>query len=197
MALEKEGEEWKEYNDAVRWMVITGLISVGLTIFFALFSMPIAYLIGNGISKESLNDVSKFLSFTFNKSGFLQHRYWVWMKQVINYKGQFSLSLWIPSLPFLIIPIGLTIGAVTNPHRFQSNIHGSARLATEKDIKKMGLFDGFCIVVGKFKGRLLRMNETLSVLCCAPPGTGKTVGVVMPTIFDVICDYYKSFSNIF
>ena len=100
MALEKEGEEWKEYNDAVRWMVITGLISVGLTIFFALFSMPIAYLIGNGISKESLNDVSKFLSFTFNKSGFLQHRYWVWMKQVINYKGQFSLSLWIPSLPF-------------------------------------------------------------------------------------------------
>lgn len=184
MALEKEGEEWKEYNSAVRWMVITAIISISLTIFFAIFSMPLAYLIGNGISKESLDDVSKFLSFIIHKDGFLKHRYWVWIKQALNYKGSFSLSLWIPVLPFVILPIGFIFGFVTNPYRFQSNIHGSARLATEKDIKKMGLFDGFCIVVGKFKGRLLKMNETLSVLCCAPPGTGKTVGVVMPTIFN-------------
>lgn len=48
----------------------------------------------------------------------------------------------------------------------------------------MGLFDGFCMVVGKYKGRLLMLKETLSTLCCAPPGTGKTVGVVIPTIFN-------------
>ena len=184
MAIEKEGEEWKEYNSAVKWMLIAAGISIVLTIFFAIFSMPLAYLIGNGISRESLNDVSKFIAYAFQKDGFLQHRYWVWAKQLYNYNGPFSLSLWIPILPFIILPLGLTFGVVTNPYRFQSNIHGSARLATEHDVKKMGLFDGFCIVVGKFKGRLLRMNETLSVLCCAPPGTGKTVGVVMPTIFN-------------
>lgn len=184
MALGREGEEWKEYNSAVKWMVITVTISVAVTIFFAIFSMPLAYLVGNGISKESLDDVSKFLSFIIHKNGFLQHRYWVWIKQLMNYNGPFSLSLWIPIIPFITLPVGLVIGVVTNPYRFQSNIHGSARLATEQDIKKMGLFDGFCIVVGKFKGKLLRMNETLSVLCCAPPGTGKTVGVVMPTIFN-------------
>ena len=33
MNLEKEGEEWKEYNSAVRWIVITIIISVLLTIF--------------------------------------------------------------------------------------------------------------------------------------------------------------------
>lgn len=184
MALGREGEEWKEYNSAVKWMVITVTISVAVTIFFAIFSMPLAYLVGNGISKESLDDVSKFLSFIIHKNGFLKHRYWVWIKQLMNYNGPFSLSLWIPLIPFITLPVGLIIGVVTNPYRFQSNIHGSARLATEQDIKKMGLFDGFCIVVGKFKGKLLRMNETLSVLCCAPPGTGKTVGVVMPTIFN-------------
>ncbi|MBR2923032.1 MAG: type IV secretory system conjugative DNA transfer family protein [Alphaproteobacteria bacterium] len=184
MALGREGEEWKEYNSAVKWMVITVTISVAITIFFAIFSMPLAYLVGNGISKESLDDVSKFLSFIIHKNGFLKHRYWVWIKQLMNYNGPFSLSLWIPLIPFITLPVGLIIGVVTNPYRFQSNIHGSARLATEQDIKKMGLFDGFCIVVGKFKGKLLRMNETLSVLCCAPPGTGKTVGVVMPTIFN-------------
>ena len=63
MALGREGEEWKEYNSAVKWMVITVTISVAVTIFFAIFSMPLAYLVGNGISKESLDDVSKFFSF--------------------------------------------------------------------------------------------------------------------------------------
>ena len=183
MALEKEGEEWKEYNSAVRWMVITVGLSLVITIFLALISMPLAYIIGNGISKESMDDVSKFFSFVFNKSGFLYNRYWVWFKQLINYNGSFSVSLWIPILPFISFPLGLIIGIVTNPYRFQSNIHGSARLAEMSDVKKMGLLDGFCIVVGKFKGKLLRMNETLSVLCCAPPGTGKTAGVVIPTIF--------------
>lgn len=45
-------------------------------------------------------------------------------------------------------------------------------------------FDGFCMVVGKFQGKMLKLKETLSTLCCAPPGTGKTAGVVIPTIFN-------------
>lgn len=31
---------------------------------------------------------------------------------------------------------------------------------------------------------MLKLKETLSTLCCAPPGTGKTAGVVIPTIFN-------------
>ena len=185
MAVEKKGEEWEEYNSAVRWMVITVIISTLITIFLALVSMPLGYLIGTGISKESLGDVSRFFDLVFNKPGYLYSRYWNWMKQLFSYHGPFSVSLWVPILPFFSFPAGLIIGAVTNPYRFQSNIHGSARLATEKDIKKMELlgFDGFCQVVGKFNNKLLLLKETLSTLCCAPPGTGKTAGVVVPTIF--------------
>ena len=84
MALEKEGEEWKEYNSAVRWMVITITLSFIVTLFLALISMPLAYLIGNGISKESLNDVSKFFSLVFTKNGFLYNRYWIWLKQLFK-----------------------------------------------------------------------------------------------------------------
>ena len=40
------------------------------------------------------------------------------------------------------------------------------------------------MVIGKFKGYYLKLPETLSTLCCAPPGTGKTAGVVIPTIFN-------------
>lgn len=182
--MSKRGEEWEEYDNAVRWMVITFLIAIGVTIVLALVAMPLGYLLGTGISKDSLNDVSRFFSTIFNKPNFLFSRYWSWFKQLFSYHGDFSFSLWIPILPFISFPAILLTGIIMNPYRFQSNIHGSARIAELNDIKKMGLLDGFCIVLGKFKGYLLRMNETLSVLCCAPPGTGKTVGVVIPTLFN-------------
>lgn len=184
MALQKRGEEWEEYDHAVQWMVMTVVISLIVTIILAIISMPLGYLIGSGISKDTLGDVSKFISTIFNNPSYLFSRYWNWFKQLSSYHGSFSVSLWLPILPIITLPTGLIMGAVTNPYRFQSNIHGSARIAEYKDIKKMGLFDGFCMVVGKYKGRLLMMKETLSTLCCAPPGTGKTVGVVVPTIFN-------------
>ena len=183
MGLQKRGEEWEEYDHAVQWMSLTVIITL-LVIFLAVISMPLGYVIGNGISKESMDNVGKFMGMIFNDPSYLFSRYWNWMRQIGNYHGPFSFSLWLPVLPILSLPIGLIIGAVTNPYRFQSNIHGSGRIATLKDIKAMKLLDGFCMVIGKFKGYYLKLPETLSTLCCAPPGTGKTAGVVIPTIFN-------------
>lgn len=184
MGLQKRGEEWEEYDHAVQWMSLTVIITLLVTIFLAVISMPLGYVIGNGISKESMDNVGKFMGIIFNDPSYLFSRYWNWMRQIGNYHGPFSFSLWLPVLPILSLPIGLIIGAVTNPYRFQSNIHGSGRIATLKDIKAMKLLDGFCMVIGKFKGYYLKLPETLSTLCCAPPGTGKTAGVVIPTIFN-------------
>ena len=184
MGLQKRGEEWEEYDHAVQWMSLTVIITLLVTIFLAVISMPLGYVIGNGISKESMDNVGKFMGMIFNDPSYLFSRSWNWMRQIGNYHGPFSFSLWLPVLPILSLPIGLIIGAVTNPYRFQSNIHGSGRIATLKDIKAMKLLDGFCMVIGKFKGYYLKLPETLSTLCCAPPGTGKTAGVVIPTIFN-------------
>ena len=184
MGLQKRGEEWEEYDHAVQWMSLTVIITLLVTIFLAVISMPLGYVIGNGISKESMDNVGKFMGMIFNDPSYLFSRYWNWMRQIGNYHGPFGFSLWLPVLPILSLPIGLIIGAVTNPYRFQSNIHGSGRIATLKDIKAMKLLDGFCMVIGKFKGYYLKLPETLSTLCCAPPGTGKTAGVVIPTIFN-------------
>ena len=184
MGLQKRGEEWEEYDHAVQWMSLTVIITLLVTIFLAVISMPLGYVIGNGISKESMDNVGKFMGMIFNDPSYLFSRYWNWMRQIGNYHGPFSFSLWLPVLPILSLPIGLIIGAVTNPYRVQSNIHGSGRIATLKDIKAMKLLDGFCMVIGKFKGYYLKLPETLSTLCCAPPGTGKTAGVVIPTIFN-------------
>ena len=185
MALRERGEEWKEYDSAVRWMMITFFICLGLTILLFIFALPLSHLIGHGVSKESFADVNKFMSIILSKPSHLFTMYGKWIKQIIRYKGDFSLSLWIPILPILTIPVGLIIGAIFSPYKFQTNIHGSARVAELRDINKMALlgFDGFCQVVGKFNGRFLLLKETLATLCCAPPGTGKTAGVVIPTIF--------------
>ena len=181
--MEKQGEEWEEYNNAVRWMLMTFIITFLVTAVLAIISMPLGYLIGSGVSKDTLSEVGKFIQTILNSPDYLFSRYWNWLKQITNYHGPFSVGLWLPILPFISLPFGIIIGTLNNPYRFQSNIHGSARIAELKDIKKMGLLDGFCMVVGKYKGHLLMLKETLSTLCCAPPGTGKTAGVVIPTIF--------------
>ena len=183
---EERGEEWEEYDNAVQWMVISAIVTLVLTIFLAVFSLPIGYLIGAGISKTSMDVAYRFLQAVFNDPSYLTSRYWSWFQQLTHYNGPFSVSLWVPALPFISFPVGLTIGFLTNPYRFQSNIHGAARLATEKDIKKMPLlgFDGFCQVVGKFNGKMLMLKETLTTLYCASLGTDQTAGVVIPTIFN-------------
>ncbi|MBR3662135.1 MAG: type IV secretory system conjugative DNA transfer family protein [Alphaproteobacteria bacterium] len=184
MARER-GEEWKEYDQAVRWMLITFCICLVLTILLFIFAFPLAYLIEHGISKSSSEYVKKVISTILTNPSHLFDIYGKWFHLLFNYKGNFTWALWVPGLPFITIPVGLIISALFSPYKFQTNIHGSARIAELRDIKKMALlgFDGFCQVVGKFDGKFLMLKETLATLCCAPPGTGKTAGVVIPTIF--------------
>lgn len=37
--MEKKGEEWEEYNNAVQWMVMTFIITFLVTIVLAIISM--------------------------------------------------------------------------------------------------------------------------------------------------------------
>ena len=185
MAKER-GREWEEYDNAVRWMATTFIIALVTTIVLAYLAQPLTFLIQKGLSKENTDIAIRFLKKSFSDPGFLYDRYVKWFKQVIRYHGEFRLSLWLPILPIISFPLILAIGGIKCPYKFQSNVHGSAHIATLRDIENMPLlgFDGFCMVVGRFQGKLLKLKETLSTLCCAPPGTGKTAGVVIPTIFN-------------
>lgn len=88
-----------------------------------------------------------------------------------------------------------------NPHSKDKYNEKTARKADAKDIKKMasdhenkeGLFGGFMMVLGYFKGKPLKMDTCLSALLLAPAGTGKTQGVVIPTILG--CDNVSMIVN--
>ena len=123
MGMKTRGAEWEEYDHAVRWMSLTVIITLLVTIFLAVISMPIGYLMGNGISKETIANVQKFLGIVVSDPSYIFRRYMVWFRQISNHHGNFNLGLWMPVLPLLTLPLGLIIGAIANPYRFQSNIH--------------------------------------------------------------------------
>ena len=182
--MKQRGVEWEEYDKAVRWMAMTMIITLTVTVLLTIFSLPFSFLLEHGISRENIQSVKMFLNEVFNRPTFLFSQYSNWFRKLSS-SHEFSISRWIPILPAISLPFGLILGGISCPYRFQSNVHGSARIATARDVERMELlgYDGFCQVVGKFNGKMLLMKETLSTLCCAPPGTGKTAGVVMPTIF--------------
>lgn len=92
----------------------------------------------------------------------------------------------VPILPFIayFMMVDKTLTSEFNPHGKDKFDEKSSKEATEADIKAMGLLGGFMMVLGYFKKKPLMMDETLSALCLAPPGTGKTQGIVIPTILD-------------
>src|SRR3546814_11192070 len=62
----------------------------------------------------------------------------------------------------------------------QSETYGSARWATDKEIRKAGLLKQDGVVIGSHKNRYLRHNGTEHILCFSPTRSGKGVGLVIP-----------------
>lgn len=115
------------------------------------------------------------------------------MSIVAEVPGWVSRSLMRPDISCIapLLPIiayyfmaDATLVDEFNPYGKDKFAEKSSRDANKEDIEKMGLFNGFMMVLGYFKKKPLMMNECLSALCVAPPGTGKTQGVVFPTIFE-------------
>jgi type IV secretion system protein VirD4 len=81
--------------------------------------------------------------------------------------------LWLMALYFLA-------------RRKKPSIHGDARFAHAGDLNKHGLFKPSAngILVGKFKGNLVRLSGQQFVILAAPTRSGKGVGVVIPNLLE-------------
>ena len=95
MALKKRGEEWEEDDNAVQWMVLTVVISLVLTIVLAIVALPLGYLVGTGISKDSMNEAWRFIQTIFADPAYLFSRYGMWFRQLSGYHGRFATSCWL------------------------------------------------------------------------------------------------------
>jgi type IV secretion system protein VirD4 len=81
--------------------------------------------------------------------------------------------LWLVTLYFLA-------------RRKKPSIHGDARFAHAGDLSRHGLFKPSAngILVGKFKGDLVRLSGQQFVILAAPTRSGKGVGVVIPNLLE-------------
>ena len=106
-----------------------------------------------------------------------------WLVRCVMYTDMACMAPLFPIIAYYFMADGELVKEF-NPNDKDKLDEKSSRKANAEDIKKMGLTDGFMMVLGYFKKKPLMMNECLSTLCVAPPGTGKTQGVVIPTIFE-------------
>lgn len=99
----------------------------------------------------------------------------------------FTTKLWITTaLPYTLL---LTIFWVFRapimdwrPFKKPESIHGDAKWATMKDIKKMGLRSKNGVLLGNFNKKLLVADGFQHILLFAPTGSGKGVGFVIPNL---------------
>ncbi|WP_082549300.1 type IV secretory system conjugative DNA transfer family protein [Rhizobacter sp. Root404] len=100
-------------------------------------------------------------------------------RQLIGSVGASGIAL------LVVLPFSLVVAA-----RRQRPLHGDARFATEAEIVRAGLLDrggedrSPRIIVGRHRGRFLRLPGQLSVMLSAPTRSGKGVGVVVPNLLN-------------
>lgn len=127
---------------------------------------------------------------------------WNWLPWVFKFAATANAQIRVPmtngaaiaiagSVVSLII--GASINAFANRKLLQNTdqIHGSARWATKKEIEKMGLLsDGTpSIYIGGYRDEkkqthYLKHSGPEHAICIAPSGSGKGVGIVVPTLLN-------------
>lgn len=166
----------------LRWTVTVWLICAVVFCFSFIFEHIWRY----GWSPATFTWIRVYLSNLFHTFGFSAIASVPdWIVRCFMNPDYACIVPLLPIIAFFILT-DETLKKEFNPYGKDKYDKKSSRVANEEDVKKMGLFDGFMMVLGYFKKKPLKLPKTLSVLCLAPPGTGKTQGVVLPTIFE--CD---------
>lgn len=123
-------------------------------------------------------------------------RYYILDTLVGLFRTQPTDAAVLSALPLVLPPlvaavVTFMLGKETNKYNATPNIYGNARFATEEDIGRMeaenlvGLKKGKLMLLGVFNGQYIRLCETLSTLLLAPPGAGKSVGFIAPSIVNM------------
>lgn len=179
----RKDEQYYEYFQAFDWVTHGVIYSLFVSVLLSFIAMPLGHLVEYGFTQEAWDAVKRFYAYVKDHPMHFVKSYFKWMQNFASNPLR-NFAIWIPALPMISFITGVLIAFATNPYYFETQGMGNGRLADERDVKKMGLWNGFLCVLGSWKGRLLKLNEYMSVLCIAASGAGKTAGVVIPTIFE-------------
>ncbi|MBN2676322.1 MAG: type IV secretory system conjugative DNA transfer family protein [Alphaproteobacteria bacterium] len=163
------------------WFIRAWTIYAIVVMIAMIVAVPIEKISQYGFHKGSLDYILKYFGLVWETQGAIVIKYYFYYLPLSIMRAPHWGHL-IPFIPLTTFPIVKIILIELQPHDMTPQDAATGRKATMLDVKEWGLLDGFIFVLGKMKGKFLKMNETLSVLACAPPGTGKTSAIVVPTI---------------
>lgn len=157
----------------LRQRVKAALIIFGALGYLVGASVGIAYgsaALFQAMHKERPHDLSLTSSYDFWQAARLDPD--------VRELRKFELAIAVPAaLFFVVVPIGL-LGIKPRTRE----LHGSARFARPAEIAKSDLLGDRGIILGKYRGQYLVMPGALSVMLAAPPGGGKSAGVIVPNL---------------
>lgn len=110
-----------------------------------------------------------------------EYRWWAWILDYYRATGS-------PPVPVLVAGAGILVSAVVLvvlcPWELRETRYGKARWAKPVDVGrfKPSIRDRRGVVLGRFGGNILMADAPLSGLVSAPAGTGKTGGIIVPSI---------------
>lgn len=172
---------WGFRNRGIYWLIRSWMIYFFIVFLGMVVAIPLEQMFRYGFHAGSWDYFKKFITLMWETNGLIMVKYYVYHLPQSIFKNPDVFHL-IPFVPMATFPFARWIVIYQNPHQMYPNVDGIARKANEEDVKEWGLHKGFITVLGKFQGKFLRLKNTLSVMAFAPPGTGKTAGIVVPTI---------------
>lgn len=101
---------------------------------------------------------------------------WLWY-----FRADPMVRRWLAIGALGVLVLALVTG-IAVAQRFKPPLHGTARWASEADLRARGLRAASGVVLGKRSGRLLTFGGSEHVMLYAPTRTGKGVGVVIPNL---------------
>ena len=104
--------------------------------------------------------------------------YWTHYGEIEAVRGKLISSALIAGAICYIGPL-FAWAAANNKRR---ELHGSARFATDSEIRESGLYADKGVLVGKHKGKFLVFDSQQFIMLAAPTRAGKGVGVVIPNL---------------
>lgn len=106
--------------------------------------------------------------------------YWDQYQDTPNEKKRLQLSMGLAAFGLFGLPLILIAMAMSKSR----SLHGDARWATAGDARSAGLFAENGLILGKFNGKFLMMEDAKFVMLVAPTRSGKGVGTIIPNLLN-------------
>lgn len=172
------------------FIILFLIILVLLFCFYVTGTLVIVSINGDFgiIKKYSSLRLDKQFAYIFE----LLAKYW---EYYFNNRSKLTLTSYHAFIPklFILTFLPYTLLAIAawffraplvdfRPFKKPETIHGEAKWASAKDIKKMGLRSKHGVLLGMYQKKLLVADGYQHILLFAPTGSGKGVGFVIPNL---------------